>query len=1327
MRMKYRLVCLNKVSAMKRFLLSGVLLLAMGGAAFAYENDIVIQVPPMSPDLIQIDDPLFINNGSFEVDLLSFIGGANTLYTTSSTLDYTNNGTITVTPGIDFETFPASFGRAQMANSFANNANGFGGGVVTAINAFGGGNIFQQGGLVLGDPLNTEIVGLAMIKVHATNVVNSGLLTTDTTGLIDIVGKSLDFRHGRTIMTGAPTVDPLDGGAGGFGTNTVPFWQPAAQLTQTFASSPNFTNFTGGIESFSVFGSTAYFESTNPPVNFNNTRIWRIIFFADTSATNVTSQVFFGNSGFAPGEFNIQWTGTYRDLRLDRMATNYYLFSDIPAARRDPFGIGLTPVLGVLPEFSFNEATTPFFTGTPATPSFSSEPLVGAVTNDFGFFSGIPEPLPLSTNEIVGGSVTNLPGRIQLTSLDSLALDDITASGMSYMRLSAPNFLGNSNSYIAAPYADLNLGVTNGSLNVSNLLTPVVPSYTSFSGPAAGAGGLFVFRTPGITAYSGSYFFAETNIVIVPPTGTNTTFTTNAITITNDVRVLIVGSSLQPTTPAFQKDVILHAANNLQINDALTIFGNFSSDTAVLTVATNDPSAYSLFGTLVIQPQEYNWSLNLPNLQYLTNWGFISTDNQGNFADNMPSFLSPRSQATPYQAFVNHGSITNQGIFVDANYFANSGTIVEDNTSGGFFGGVVGSSGITIRALTAISTNSFLQTTNGPITFAANSLLLSNSIVYSGRTLSFNTPCSLSDGYAFGNQFGHATNATPANVVTNGNFITTGGGIQELATPQSGDLLGTTITNISLNSLLSMNVWAGADRGASPAGFAENSAVGRMIFTSDGNPSRFSFQGLNNNNALYVDSIEFLSNVTNTDANGNFTSFIFQPGMKIYYAQAMMNGVSIAEKLNGKNGGAFVWVPNYAGVYSSTNIGGTLYNAALVISPDIDSDGDGTVNRDDATPIPPGQTFNVDNAGPLPCTGGDVMPPLEPPITEPPLPPQHTLGMLTFPSQQTDSGSVSFKVAQGNYSGLFYDTNGVNPASSGFFSAKVTGKGAFSAKLQLGGVTYTFATKLDQNGNATGPAIAKNQSSLTVTLHLVNNDEIDGTVSGNGWTAQLLAFSAVKNASAFGVGKHSLVLSRDETNSTTPSGDSFGTLTLKKNGGIQWTGALADGTKVSQTSALTQNGVWPLYSSLYGGNGSLIGWLQVTNGTSDIGGSAIWIVPANQESLYQNGLTNQLDATGSSTATPPAGTTTTLILSGPQLSSPLTNSVTISGKTGQSGNNTLTLSVDSKNGLFSGSVLDPNSSQTLSFQGTFLENSGGGFFLNASKDQGGKVSLAPAN
>jgi hypothetical protein len=107
-------------------------------------------------------------------------------------------------------------------------------------------------------------------------------------------------------------------------------------------------------------------------------------------------------------------------------------------------------------------------------------------------------------------------------------------------------------------------------------------------------------------------------------------------------------------------------------------------------------------------------------------------------------------------------------------------------------------------------------------------------------------------------------------------------------------------------------------------------------------------------------------------------------------------------------------------------------------------------------------------------------------------------------------------------------------------------------------------------------------------------------------------------------------------------------------------------------------------------------------------------------------LTNDLDAAGSSITGAVGALSHSIFTLG---NTSLTNDVMISGKSGQSTNSTLKLSVNLKTGLFSGSVVDPGSSQKLSFQGALLEKSGigGGFFLNADNNQGGKVYLSPAN
>jgi hypothetical protein len=172
------------------------------------------------------------------------------------------------------------------------------------------------------------------------------------------------------------------------------------------------------------------------------------------------------------------------------------------------------------------------------------------------------------------------------------------------------------------------------------------------------------------------------------------------------------------------------------------------------------------------------------------------------------------------------------------------------------------------------------------------------------------------------------------------------------------DLLGTTIFMMAPTpNKQVVSTWAATNAGASSnAGYTNNAAVGRLYLDGLGTNSSFKFTGTGASNALYVDYLELRDQATNRDLDGNFTAISNTPNMVIYYAQAMMDGLSIAEKMNFKNGGRLRWVTNYAGYFSSTNIifpDGTTYpfNAALAQSTTIDSDNDGIANRYDPTPF----------------------------------------------------------------------------------------------------------------------------------------------------------------------------------------------------------------------------------------------------------------------------------------------------------------------------------------------------------------------------------------
>src|SRR5207253_992298 len=104
-----------------------------------------------------------------------------------------------------------------------------------------------------------------------------------------------------------------------------------------------------------------------------------------------------------------------------------------------------------------------------------------------------------------------------------------------------------------------------------------------------------------------------------------------------------------------------------------------------------------------------------------------------------------------------------------------------------------------------------------------------------------------------------------------------------------------------------------------------------------------------------------------------------------------------------------------------------------------------------------------------------------------------------------------------------------------------------------------------------------------------------------------------------------------------PAGDGFGTVKVDSGGHIQWSGVLADGTKVSQKTMLSKDGVWPLYVPLYNGGGSLLSWIKFDDGAA--GGPVVWLKPRGAlTKYYPAGFTNAVLAVGSLYTRPATGT-----------------------------------------------------------------------------------------
>jgi hypothetical protein len=95
-----------------------------------------------------------------------------------------------------------------------------------------------------------------------------------------------------------------------------------------------------------------------------------------------------------------------------------------------------------------------------------------------------------------------------------------------------------------------------------------------------------------------------------------------------------------------------------------------------------------------------------------------------------------------------------------------------------------------------------------------------------------------------------------------------------------------------------------------------------------------------------------------------------------------------------------------------------------------------------------------------------------------------------------------------------------------------------------------------------------------------------------------------------------------------PGGFGFGFVTNNSRDTVSFIGTLADGTAVSQTVPISQQGYWPLYIPLYGNRGLIEGWINFSSASP--GGNVSWIRPAGtMTASYTSGFTNVTTIFGS--------------------------------------------------------------------------------------------------
>jgi hypothetical protein len=335
-----------------------------------------------------------------------------------------------------------------------------------------------------------------------------------------------------------------------------------------------------------------------------------------------------------------------------------------------------------------------------------------------------------------------------------------------------------------------------------------------------------------------------------------------------------------------------------------------------------------------------------------------------------------------------------------------------------------------------------------------------------------------------------------------------------------------------------------------------------------------------------------------------------------------------------------------------------------------------------------------------------------------------------------------FLTAQGAYRGLFVPTNSARQQNnSGSFVLSLTSSGSFSGSLDLGGQIVPLSGKFAPNG-ATNILSKRpsGQPALSTTLQLdFAGQSVSGTVSDGDFVAELSGnrdvFTSSDRATNF-EGQYTLIIPGMNDPTLGPYGVSYGAVRVDYLGNIALAGSLADGTAISQSSVVAQDGLWPLYVGLYGGKGSLWGWLHFTNHTITNAVPLSWLNATNtiKSAAYRAGFTNQQATLAGSLYNPnsPLPTNLNAVLVGSDLLIGLTDGVLFSAadkivltnKLDET--NKLTLAVTKSTGVISGSFADPaKPAKTIRFSGVILQSqtNAQGYFLGTN--QSGTFALGP--
>jgi hypothetical protein len=325
-----------------------------------------------------------------------------------------------------------------------------------------------------------------------------------------------------------------------------------------------------------------------------------------------------------------------------------------------------------------------------------------------------------------------------------------------------------------------------------------------------------------------------------------------------------------------------------------------------------------------------------------------------------------------------------------------------------------------------------------------------------------------------------------------------------------------------------------------------------------------------------------------------------------------------------------------------------------------------------------------------------------------------------------------FLTHYGIHQGLYYETNEINHARSGFFSITVNTLGGYSGAFYLQGTNRAFTGKLAIGGEGHFAYTGVPPVMLDFALDLATgSDQVHGQVTGSNWVATLLGARAefvynpkefVYNPKAAST-NYAVSFQGTSDGSIAPGGDGLANVTIRTNGQVVLVGRVSDDTAIAMPATyISKNGDWPFYAALYGGKGSLLGWMT-NSGSMTFEGDISWIKTTTFGTNYPAGFTNEVLGESSvlptlTSATPLLSSTNArVIFSLGNLPWAITNYCTLSNnvvKVTPGQTNGLVLALTLANGQFSGSFIHPVTLKRQILRGILMrdQDRARGYFLS---------------